>query len=576
MKKMIDNSKPLVLIALLCMLNFSCEKDLDLEPKSSISSNVFFASQEDFKLWANQFYFDLPSFTFRRDDWSDITYQPGGNTISRGQHQVVPTDNFWGDTYWDIRKYNTLLEEAAEAPEDIKSSIAVYEAEAKFFRAFAYFSLLRRYGGVPIVDKVLDLNSEELFAARNTREEVVNFILRDLDEAVAVLPLPSDLSGQDLGRVTSGTAYAFKSRVALFEGTWAKYHGTAGNVNDLLTQAIDAANQVIAMEGSGYELFDKPDLAEESYFWMFTLDNTQQNPGNYTKADNREVILENRFDSELRSHRAFPNPIVSNNPTKAYVDLVLCADGLPIEKSPLFMGYDMVGDEYVNRDPRMTTSLMIPFQRYHAANQDLWQIDWSDPGREDRGFLYEIEIGLRTQTGYNIQKLVPTGRFPAGHNWAVIRYAEVLLNFAEATYELNGSISDEDLNKSINKLRQRVRMPAITGAFASTNGLDMLEEIRRERTVELFAEGFRYDDLRRWKIAEIELPKAIKGIKYTGTQYETDPRWSDLTPEVDANGFFIVESASVRQFDPNKHYLFPIPRNEIAQNDALAQNPGWQ
>ena len=118
-------------------------------------------------------------------------------------------------------------------------------------------------------------------------------------------------------------------------------------------------------------------------------------------------------------------------------------------------------------------------------------------------------------------------------------------------------------------------MPALTNAFVAANGLDMLTEIRRERTVELFAEGFRYDDLRRWKTAEIELPQPILGIRYSGTQYETDSRWADLSPAVDTDGFFIVQDAGVRQFDPAKHYLFPLPLNEIAQNDALRQNDGW-
>ncbi len=572
--KSVNTYNSLILIIIMSLAGFSCEKDLDLEPKTSLSTDVFFQTENDFKLWANQFYADLPAFTFPRDDWSDITFQPGGNVISQGQHQPAPSNASWGNTYWNIRKYNTLLEEAGEAPADIAGDIAVYVAEAKFFRALAYFSFLRTYGGVPLVDRVLDLSSEELFAPRNTRNEVADFILTDLDDAAAGLPLQSQLAVEDQGRVTRGAALALKARVALFEGTWSKYHNT-GDANGYLTQARDAADAVIALEGSEYELFDKPDLGEESYLYLFTLDNTQQNPGNYTKVDNRESILENRFDSDLRPSTSFPNPILGSNPTKAYMDLVLCSDGLPIDRSPLFMGYDSVHHEYQDRDPRMTTSLMIPFQRYHAFNQGVWQIDWSDPDRTDRGFIYEIEIGLRTQTGYNIQKLVPTGDNPPGRNWPVIRYAEVLLVFAEASYELDGSISDADLDKSINKLRTRARMPALANAFVAANGLDMLTEIRRERTVELFAEGFRYDDLRRWKTAEIELAKPILGIRYSGTQYETDSRWADLSPPVDADGFFIVQDVSVRQFDATKHYLFPLPLNEIAQNDALRQNDGW-
>lgn len=161
----------------------------------------------------------------------------------------------------------------------------------------------------------------------------------------------------------------------------------------------------------------------------------------------------------------------------------------------------------------------------------------------------------------------------------LIRYAEVLLIYAEAVYEKSEAISDNDLDLSINKLRDRVNMPHLTNAFVITNGLNMRNEIRRERTVELALEGFRYDDIRRWKTAESELPQDVKGIKITGTDWATKSPYNDPSylTKVDANGFLIAETG--RKFDPAKDYLQPLPTKEVAFYNAngkvLEQNQGW-
>lgn len=161
----------------------------------------------------------------------------------------------------------------------------------------------------------------------------------------------------------------------------------------------------------------------------------------------------------------------------------------------------------------------------------------------------------------------------------LIRYAEVLLTYAEAVFEKNGAISDADLNLSINVIRDRAGMPHLTNAFAAANNLDMRTEIRRERTVELALEGFRYDDIRRWKTAETELPQDIKGIKIKGSAWQSYPLYSDpsFQNRTDADGFLISETG--RTFDPNKNYLQPLPAREVAfyatNGFELQQNPGW-
>lgn len=259
--------------------------------------------------------------------------------------------------------------------------------------------------------------------------------------------------------------------------------------------------------------------------------------------------------------------------------MYLCTDGLPITQSPLFQGFNTTTSEYQNRDPRMTMTMIIPgtlvAQTWYVNPVASWP-------------FYPQRNG---NTGYTTYKYISEDAYAnaINENWSsdchILRYAEVLLIYAEATFERSGVISDADLNKSINLIRQRANMQVLTNAFIAANGLDMKKEIRRERTIELALEGFRNDDLRRWKTAETELPQDIKGIKIVGTPWanpiiiegvDRNPyggvSWQSKT---DANGFIIVESASGRTFDPNKHYLSPLPTKEILINPDLQQNPGW-
>jgi hypothetical protein len=186
-----------------------------------------------------------------------------------------------------------------------------------------------------------------------------------------------------------------------------------------------------------------------------------------------------------------------------------------------------------------------------------------------------------THTGYMIRKFldetIEATQFQGAYDFKEFRYGEVLLIQAEALYEQNGTISDDDLDRTINLLRARVNMPALTNAFVNQNGLNMLSEIRRERTIELAFEGFRRDDLRRWATAESMLPQALRGVKFVGTEYQQ--KYPDLKIgtdiQVDNNGFIIAEPANSRQFLP-KHYLNPIPLQQIQLSKGkLVQNPGW-
>src|SRR5437667_11302532 len=254
---------------------------------------------------------------------------------------------------------------------------------------------------------------------------------------------------------------------------------------------------------------------------------------------------------------------------KKLADMYLCKDGLPITISPHFAGYDSLATtEFKNRDPRMAMTFIVP---------------GSDVFKES-GFLPVIpgfSGTTATRTGYMLRKFldetVEAAHFAGQYDFKEFRYGEVLLILAEALFERDGVISDADLNRTIGELRRRVGMPTLTNAAVTTNGLNMLVEIRSERTVELAFEGFRRDDLRRWKTAETELPQALRGVKFVGTEYQqrnpTLVVGTDI--QVDNNGFIVAEAAASRQFLP-KHYLDPIPLQQIQlSHGTLTQNPGW-
>lgn len=570
MKKII-----IYIIISLCggLIFISCEQDLNRVPFDEMTENIFFKSGKDFKLYTNQFYYRIPDFSAISDK-GDLTFQTGGNSISNGTYIAPEVDKTWDECYQYIRSGLILLEHAGniESNDPIKDEIAVYIAETKFFIALEYFKLAVKFGGVPIIKEVLTLDSPELYNPRNTQAEVMDHIRILLEEAIVDLPLQSQLVTEDNGRITKGAAQALLARVALYEGTWRKFH-LQDNGNAYLTLARDMAKMV--MESNEYELFDRRDvLGDDSYRHMFILQRLQTNIANLTSEDNKEFILVYKRDEDINPGggaficQNYGDYIMS--PTKKMADMFLCEDGLPIDKSPLFEGYETITSEYQHRDPRMTQVLVVPFTTFWRSRLNNWNRDWTKP--YEGGVVFDLQFGSRTQTGYVTKKLEQEIN-GAGFSYGSIRLAEVYLIYAEAAFELSESISDEDLNRSINRIRDRVGMPHLTNAFVTTNGLDMRTEIRRERTIELVLEADRYDDLRRWKTAEIEMPMPITGVVRRGTQYETDERWKDLVYEMDERGAIIIEKNRI--FDPNKHYLQPIPLRQRTLNPQLEQNPNW-
>ena len=551
-------TKHLTIYILIATLLFSGCKKIDRFPETEFSDTNFWNTENDLINAANRLYQELDG------DWidnraDDAVNQGGPNEISTGNRSIPNTSADWNDRYDEIFTANNIVEKAprAKVTDPIKNR---YIAEARFFRAYAYFKLLKVYGDVPLVLKTLDVSSPDLYMGRSPRAEVIQAIYDDLDYAAIWLPKRADLPAAQYGRVTRSAAWALKARAALYEGTRAKFHNiTAVNWQNHLTIAIAAAQSVMA---EGHTLY-------ANYGNLFTQ--TGEGPTNTENIlvkiygiSNANVIVAHNNSRDLENGRMAP--------TRNLLRQYLYSDGLPAwnvdntpstTKSPLFVNegsepsYNTILD---NRDPRVAFTF---FRSGDVAYQGPW--------------VPKTSLGSRTayapKKGFSVADQTINGA--ATTDRILIRYAEVLLIYAEAKYELNGSISDADLNLSINLLRTRVGFATkLTNAFVTTNNLSMRDEIRRERTVELAIEGFRYDDLMRWKLAETLLPQNLLGAKFIASEW-VGTNGSSLT--LNSDQVLITEPASSRHFRADRDYLYPVPVHEITTSGGtVTQNPNWQ
>ena len=577
--------------ALITVAPMGCDDALDLEPLDQVTDATYWKQLTEFKLAANNFYGYLRTFSQGNGDGhggTDLGVDRGA--LARGTNTPISEDANYRDAYTWIRNINYLLAKANEypKPEEIKT----YVAEAKFFRAYVYFDkLLTSYGGVILIKDVLSTESDLLMATRNTRDETVDFIIADLEEAIEGLPSEGDILATDKGRISKQAAQAFLSRVCLYEGTWLKFRqADQTRANALLDKSISNSDAVIM--SNQYSLFQPVALGDSALKYLFILENQKSNPAGITKASNKEYILSVRYES-TNLIKTIPNQIsfgaLGADLSRKIADMYLCSDGLPIGKTTTNFSRATLTSEFKKRDNRMRYFMTMPGYRYwqNAAN---WHINWDWSAVDLQNARTSHDTWANGVSGYEGQQWAAERQVPnsqEGYDYPVIRLAEVYLNYAEAVFERNGAISDADLDKSLNLVRNRVNknMPKLGSALVATYGLDMREEIRRERTVELQGEGFRMDDLKRWYIAHIELTKPVLGVHWTGTQYETvysytgtgnPPAGFKKKPGItlDANGDVVVDPIVERKFS-EKNYLIPIPTKEIQLNPNLQQNPGW-
>lgn len=533
----------------LSLVAFMTACDVNRLPETNISDMNFWTSESDIKAANNYLYTFLPGFTvpnegnITEDNWSDDAFGLASNSVSDGSRlaPATATGNY-NTPYNLIRAANNIIEKAPRAAVT-PAILNRYLAEAYFFRAWGYFSLVQKYGGVPLILKTLDESSPELTEPAAPRETVVDQIYMDLDFAVMNLPTITTLGAADYGRISRTAAQAFKARVGLFEGTYAKYHAK-GDANKHLNIAVTSSKEVI--DSKEHALFG-------NYFDLFQLAGEgRQNKENiivkqYGVSSTERVVTHAYYRSSLETG--------SVNPTKSLADSYLMKDGLPMTKSPLWSLPDSSHKVFKNRDIRMSATFM---KRGDAMMTTKPVFDIANLVFNKTGYMFRKFANI---SDWNTQASV-TDR-------PLLRYAEVLLTFAEATYELKGAITDAELDMSINLLRARGEIAKLTNTFVTANALNMRDEIRRERRVELAQEGFRYWDLIRWKIAETELVKPVLGNFYFKSEFAAAT--VNLTPD----NIILVQAASFRKFDPARDYLWPFPINEIALNPKLNQNAGW-
>lgn len=573
----------------MCSSFSSC---LDMEPLDQLGGDAMWTSNADFEQFANNFYGWTRDFSSavmndapHADKRSDLLMPYDGyNLYSHGANTIPGSDGNYTGNYSNIRRTNLLLQNAANYSN--QDGIKQYVGEAYFFRAYCYFELLQMYGDAIIIKNPLDITSPELQVKQNDRSEVADLVIDDLNNAIDRLPSYKDLGGAGYARVSKEAAQAFLSRVALYEGTWQKFRvgSNTERITNLLQIAANAAKAVI--DSKQFYLFgtdgESKQLGLAAQKYMFILEDEQSNPLNIKKSANHEYIF-------ARCHNTTLSPIGSNITkaclnnalwvTRKMADLYLCQDGLPISKSEMFnKERKTVIAEFENRDNRMQYTLLKPGVRYYSNAEGKYRL-WNDVEDAKQGDIYDPKLGNGTH--YANQKWCTERQVQdtkEGYDFPIIRYAEVLLNYAEAVYELNSNVNgdltnasevDNALNISLNLVRTRINpdMPKLTVEFANTHGLSLQEEIRRERTVELYMEGFRIDDLKRWKTAEQEMPQNLLGVMKVG-EYSVVQNTS-----VDADNNVIVDQG--RRWE-SKNYLLPLPSDQLQLNTNLQQNPGWK
>lgn len=572
-----------ILLALALMV--ACNDDfLERYPQSQVSPQAFFNNEAELMLYTNSFYSYLPGEGIFTDDFSSDNIEQGSiNNLVAGRTIVPTSASEAGWTWSQLYNINYFIANYRKAYEKEDAAIVNhYGGIARFFRALFYFEKVKRFGDVPWYGEPLYEGSPALYKPRDSRQLVIDSVMADLNFAIEHLKDEKNVS-----RVTKWSALALKSRVGLFEGTFRKYHtglGLASTAENLLREAAAAAKVVI--DNGQYNLYSTGNPYSD-YLNLFAAEN----------ANTTEFILARVYDQEFNKSTPINNVFTSptrGTPgyTKSFVDSYLTIDGEPISQRP---GYPELTfwEETRDRDPRMYQTIRTP---------GYTRIGQTTPVLPDFTNAY---------TGYHNVKFVSgTDRDGGGNtnDLPILRYAEVLLNYAEAKAEL-GEFTQDVADISINKIRTRAGMPPLDvnsvtpdpfllDQYHHTDDVLILE-VRRERRLELALEGFRYTDLMRWKEGDL-LAKTFEGMYFPGPGvYDLDNDGSDdvavITNASDAvngihnillgaeralsngtSGNLIVHPQLVKVFEDPKHYLFPLPITELLLNKQLNQNEGWE
>lgn len=586
------NTKHKTLIFLVGLaLSFTACDITNTVPEDAITDLNYWKKVEDLKQYANNFYTTLSGPSQWYDNTSDncVTNSPDNRLFN---NMTVPgTGGGWASGNWtNIRNINYFLQRYQTVEGDSKE-INQYVGEMRFFRAHEYFNKVKTFGDVPWVDKDLTTTDEDiLMKPRDPRKFVIDKIIEDLEFAAANLKDASELEN---GRLNKYSALQFLARVALYEGTYMKYRNISG-WQSYLEKASSVSDQIInsgkyaIVKGNapytfeGYPLFYRQQFIQEDL------------------TSNKESVLARIYLKDKLMHGLSRSVNETGwGISKDFIESFLCIDGKPISLSSQYQGDESTEKEFQNRDPRLRNMVDNPKLPYFLNGT----VPISYP-------VTSIAVNS-CPTGYMASKFrdpVPAQNEAnqTTYDWYVFRYAEVLLINAEAKAEL-GTITQEDLDKTINQLRARLDEPGKfqmgrlfmnppVDPLAKINGTPrygyevspLIYEIRRERRIELAFEGFRWDDIVRWKAGKlIENPKTMVGITVNNNVEEKYIQFNDGTNPFTGRSFYettdwdgklkkmLAVYADMNRTWDDKLYLDPLPTDQMQLNPNLTQNPGW-
>ena len=576
MRKLIINSKVKLSVLALSMaaLAYNCSDYLDTPPKDVFTDDNFWTSENNVRTfsWLNYDTFlgygnnASTSSDFYFHNSSKIDDNLAMNVFINLNTTANATNGNWNSYYTLIRRTNLMLQRVPTVPMD-EAKKNHYLGVAKFFRAFTYFRLAQEFGDVPYTDLYLSQNDADVYKPALSRAQVIDNVIKDLEEATTLLLEEDDKNTT----VNKNTAYALLSRVGLYEGTYRKYNSSQ-----------DGSEYLLKAKAAALVVMDNPKYSLQSD-WK-SLYNSIELLGN------PEVILAKRYIQGVLSNsiQAYTNTsTVQSGLTKFAAESYVTTNGLPIKQvggNPQFLGDETITNTFANRDPRFAKAF----------------------GTEDYAYSDKPWNGLTSITGYVFQLYNnPALSGPEvttinqNHIDApIFTLSEVYLNYAEASAEL-GTITNADLDASINKVRARAGIATLTtdGTNAMVNGVQIEDpqrtsaleqitgavnpiiwEIRRERRTEFMSwTAMRQLDILRWKkgdyLDSTANPDVVLGARIPsliGTASKT---------KVNADGYVIPYVGVTREFVSPKHYLSAIPTNDISLYEAegveLKQNPGW-
>ena len=569
------------LLAVLSFASFSFVScDLTLMPEHETSPEKYFKTESDLMLWSNQFYKDI-LLSADYGSTTDVYLSNGISAYVSGNR--TPQTQSWSFTA--LRNINYMLERLDQC-EDLGVA-KKYEAVGRFFRAYFYFKLVRTYGDVPYYDKVLGSTDPDVYKGRDDRGYVMDRILEDYEFAIANLPGTWEAMNT---RVTKWAAMGYASRAALFEGTFRKYHGMA-DADKYLAKAVEYSEAFI--DQSPFSLYSS---GNTPYRDLFVSAN----------AITQEVVLARHYDTAYSVFHSmgYSTEFGRSSVTRRFVNHYLMADGTRFTDKGDWQTKTYL-EETAGRDPRLAQTVMCP-------------------GYIQKGATAVTACGFTSHTGYQPIKFVPEASKCISSSddvdWALLRAAEVYLNFAEAKAELAAlgkvTLEQADLDKSINKIRKRAKMPdlkmqGLTACQYMESCYPNVEkgslkavilEIRRERTIELALEQpDRSWDMFRWKEAKqcLQVVQPWYGVyipglgKYdtsgdgvadvefiqegTAVKLKVGSSVSEVTLSAGTSGYIVAYSATSYGTDWNdaRDYLWPIPASQRELNPNLKQNPGY-